>query len=46
MGLVQLQNPVTKHWVVVDNTNAKIIKHSRGTKPYKNIRIVGKRYGS
>lgn len=38
--LVQLQNPITRHWVVVDKTHGRIVKHSRTTKPYKHIRIV------
>jgi len=38
--LVQLQNPKTKHWVVIDKGMGKIVKHSRTSKPYKNISIV------
>jgi hypothetical protein len=40
--LVQLLNPITKHWVVIDKTLGKILKHSRTSKPYKNITIVSK----
>ena len=40
--LVQLQNPRSKHWVVVDRANAKIIKVSRTTMPYKHIiKVLG-----
>lgn len=38
--LVQLQNPITKHWVVIDKTTGSIVKHSRMTRPYKHIKIV------
>jgi hypothetical protein len=39
--LVQIRNPKSKHWVVVDRTTGTIIKHSRTTIPYKHIRIIG-----
>lgn len=37
--LVQVQNPRTKHWVLIDKTLGKILKYSRTTKPYKDIPI-------
>lgn len=40
--LVQLLNPRSKRWVVVDKTAGKILKYSRTSKPYKNITIVSK----
>ena len=40
--LVQLQNPLSHRWVVVDRTTAKIIKHSRTSTPYKHIiKVIG-----
>jgi hypothetical protein len=43
--LVQLQNPLSHHWVVVDRANAKIIKHSRTSTPYKHIiKVLGDVY--
>jgi hypothetical protein len=40
--LVQLQNPLSHHWVVVDRAAAKIIKHSRTSTPYKHIiKVLG-----
>lgn len=38
--LVQLQNPKTHHWLLIDKTLGSILKHSRTCKPYKNITIV------
>lgn len=38
--LVQLQNPKTHHWVLIDKTLGSIIKYSRTCKPYKNITIA------
>lgn len=38
--LVQVQNPVTKHWVLINKTLGQILKHSRTSKPYKNIKIA------
>jgi len=37
--LIQLRNPVTKRWAVVDRATGSIIKHSHSRKPYKNIPI-------
>ena len=39
-GLIQLQNPVTKKWVVIDKGTGKIIKHSRTKYPYRNISVI------
>jgi hypothetical protein len=41
-NLVQLLNPKTNRWVVVDKSQGKIIKHSRTSMEYKHIVIVGK----
>ena len=43
---VQLQNPKSKKWVIVDKAKGIIVKHSRTSKPYKNIPIVGEVYGT
>ena len=38
--LVQLKNPVSHRWVVVDRSAGAIIKHSRTSTPYKHITMV------
>jgi hypothetical protein len=40
--LVQLLNPVSKRWVLVDINEGKIIKYSPTSKPYKHIPIIDK----
>jgi hypothetical protein len=38
--LVQVLNPRTNRWTLVDTKNGKILKHSRTKNPYKNVRIA------
>ena len=42
---VQVQNPVTGHWIKVDTANGRIIDEKRTDGPFKGvaIRSVGKR---
>ena len=40
-NLVQLLNPKSNRWVVVDKSQGKIIKHSRTSMEYKHIVRVG-----
>ena len=40
--LVQVLNPITKRWVLIDTERGKILKHSRTKNPYKNVRIAKK----
>ena len=47
MKLVQLKNPKTKCYVLVDKDKAKILKyHPRKNTPYKNVDIVRKENGA
>ena len=47
MELVQLLNPKTKKYVLIDKSSASIVKyHPRKNIPYKNVRIIGKEYGA
>jgi len=38
--LVQVMNPITKRYVLIDKSQGKILKHARTNKPYKNVRII------
>ena len=38
--LVQVLNPVTKQYVLIDKSIGSILKHSRTSKPYKNVPIL------
>ena len=39
-NLVQLRNPLTKQYVLVDKERGRIIAHKVSKEPYKNIRMV------
>lgn len=41
-GLVQLLNPITKRYVLVDKVAARIVSHKRTRGPYKGVLIVRK----
>ena len=41
-NLVQLLNPRSNCWVVVDKSRGAIVKRSRTSQEYKHIIIVGK----
>jgi hypothetical protein len=41
-NLIQLLNPKSNRWVVVDRNEGSIIKYSPTSKPYKNILIIDK----
>ena len=38
--LVQLLNPRSHRYVVIDRGRGRIVKHGRTSKPYKNIPII------
>jgi hypothetical protein len=40
--LVQLLNPMSHHYVVIDKGRGGIVKHGKTAKPFKNIPIIEK----
>jgi hypothetical protein len=42
-NLVQLLNPKSNRWVLIDRDEGKIIKYSPTSKPYKHIPIINKK---
>jgi len=41
--LVQILNPVSKKYTLIDKSQGKILKHSRSNKPYKNVPVLSNR---
>lgn len=41
--IVQLMNPRTKRYIVVDRVNGLIVKTKKTPGPYKNIQVIGNR---
>ena len=42
IDLVQLLNPLTHRYMVIDRKNGKILKHGQTNEPFTNIPIKGK----
>lgn len=41
---VQVCNPITRKFVLIDRTIGSIVKHKQTSGPYKGIPIKGERY--
>ena len=39
-NLVQIKNPVTKHYALIDQTTGRLLAHKKSKGAYKNIMIV------
>ncbi len=37
---IQIKNPITKQWVLIDTFKGKILDHGKDGKPFKNVRKV------